>query len=71
MSSSPSSVWVQYDAPSGTAWSNHVRKSRRTSGDAFSFSAREADVCWISRFSIPTAIPPSWGIEPSTSSVTR
>ena len=45
MSSSPSSVWVQYGARSGTASLAHDSKSRRTAGEAFSFSASEADVC--------------------------
>ena len=36
MSSGPSSVCVQPRKSSGTAASNHVSKSRRTSGEAFS-----------------------------------
>ena len=71
MSSSPSSVCVQYDARSGTASSNQVSKSRRTSGEAFSFSASDAEVCWISRCSIPTRSSPSSGSASSTSRVTR
>src|SRR5204862_5517551 len=49
MSSGPSSVCDQYGAPSGTAWSNQVAKSRRTSGEAFSFRVSEAEVCWMNR----------------------
>ena len=61
MSSSPSSVWVQYGAPSGTARSNQASKSRRTSGEAFSLSASEAEVCWISRWQDPDASSPHLG----------
>lgn len=47
MSSSPSSVCCQgASRPSGTARRAHDSKSARTSGSAFSFSTREADVCW-------------------------
>ena len=45
MSSGPSSTWVQYGASSGTASLKQDSKSRRTSGDAFSFSVSDADVC--------------------------
>src|SRR3954447_14009032 len=71
MSSGPSSVWVQYEAPSGTAWSNHEAKSRRTSGLAFSFSVSEAEVCWMNSRAIPTFSSPSSGMPCSTSEVTR
>src|SRR4051794_30457718 len=47
MSSGPSSVCRQYGAPSGTTSLNHDSKSRRTSGEAFSFSVRDAEVCWM------------------------
>src|SRR5436305_2952618 len=71
MSSAPSSMWVQYGAPSGTARSSQLSKSRRTSGEAFSFSASEAEVCWISRWRSPTESSPSSGSASRTSSMTR
>ncbi len=71
MSSSPSRVCVQYEAPSGTAWSNQASKSRRTSGEAFSFSASDAEVCWISRCSSPTCSSASSGTASTISRVTR
>ena len=40
--------------PVGHGSLNHVSKSRRTSGEAFSFRVSEAEVCWISRWSRPT-----------------
>ena len=45
MSSAPSSVCVQYGASSGTVALKYDSKSRRTSGEAFSFSASDAEVC--------------------------
>src|SRR3954453_20681779 len=70
MSSSPSSVCVQAKS-AGTAALAHVSKSRRTSGEAFSLSVSDADVCWMSRCSRPTRRPPISGSAPSTSRVTR
>jgi hypothetical protein len=51
MSSGPSSVCVQPnpDGRSGTVASIHELKSRRTSGEAFSFRVNEAEVCLIIR----------------------
>jgi hypothetical protein len=49
MSSGPSSVCSQYGASSGTASLNHVSKSRRTSGDAFSLRVSEAEVWRMKR----------------------
>src|ERR1700710_3204302 len=71
MSSAASSVWVQFAAPSGTAGSSQVSRSARTSGEAFSFSVSEAEVCWISRCRSPTSRSPSSGSAPTTSPVTR
>ena len=71
MSSSPSAVWVQKSAPSGTERENQASKSRRTSGLAFSFSVSDADVCWISKWSRPTRISPISGRALTTSRVTR
>src|SRR3954451_18841745 len=71
MASGPSSVWVQYGASSGTAASKYDSKSRRTSGDAFSLSVSDADVCSRKRCSSPTRSRPSSGSSPVTSRVTR
>ena len=71
MSSGPSSVWVQNRASSGTAWLNYDSKSRRTSGEAFSLRASDAEVWRISRWSSPTSTDASSGSAPSTSRVTR
>ncbi len=71
MSSGPSSVCVQNEASSGTASLNHDSKSRRTSGEAFSLSASEAEVWRISRCSSPTSSPRSSGRAPTISRVTR
>ena len=71
MSSEPSSVCVQNGASSGTASSNHDSKSRRTSGEAFSLSVSDADVCWSSRCASPTRSSRSSGSASSTSRVTR
>ena len=46
-------------------------QSRRTSGEAFSFSVSDADVCRSSRWQSPTRSSPSSGSAPSTSRVTR
>ena len=54
MSSGPSSVCVQNGASSGTASSNQVSKSRRTSGEAFSLSVSDADVWLEHRWASPT-----------------
>src|SRR4051795_9029052 len=71
MSSGPSIVCVQYDAPSGTARSNQAEKSRRTSADAFSFSVSDAEVCWMKTWAMPTPSSRSSGSPCSTSRVTR
>ena len=71
MSSGPSSVCVQYGASSGTASLKYDSKSRRTSGDAFSFSVSDADVWSMNRCSSPTRSSPSSGSSPTTSRVTR
>src|SRR3954471_23125382 len=71
MSSGPSTVWVQYGASSGTASLNHDSKSRRTSGEAFSFKVSDADVWRMKRCAIPTCTSRSSGSADSTSSVTR
>ena len=67
MSSGPSSVCVQYGASSGTAASNQVSKSRRTSGEAFSLSVSDADVWRMNRCSSPTRSSRSSGSAPTTS----
>ena len=54
MSSGPSSECRQKDGSSRTASLNQVSRSVLTSGLAFSFSASEAEVCWISRCRSPT-----------------
>ena len=46
MSSGPSNVCVQPRKSSSTASLNHVSKSSRTSGEAFSLSVSDADV-WL------------------------
>src|SRR5215213_2178944 len=71
MSSGPSSVCVQYGASSGTAASNQDSKSRRTSGEAFSFSVSDAEVWSMKRCSSPTRSSPSSGSSPVTSRVMR
>ena len=71
MSSEPSSTWLQYAADSGTASFAHSSKSRRTSGEAFSFSVSEADVCLMKTVAIPTAISANSGTACSTSRVIR
>jgi hypothetical protein len=45
--------------------------SRRTSGDAFSFSVSDADVCCMNTSAIPTRKELSSGTPSTTSSVTR
>ena len=57
--------------PPGTTTLNQDSKSRRTSGEAFSCSVKDAEVCWISRCSIPTRSSASPGSARSTSDVTR
>ena len=71
MSSGPSSVWVQYEASSGTARENQVSKSRRTSGLAFSFSVRDAEVWRMWRCRRPTRSEPSSVTRSTTSPVIR
>ena len=71
MSSGPSSVWANSGQPSGTASSNHAPKSRRTSGEAFSFRVSDADVCCMNRVAIPTLRAPSSGMSSTISEVTR
>src|SRR6185312_7377500 len=61
----------QFEAPSGTARSSQVSRSARTSGEAFSFRVSDAEVCWISRWRMPTSKSASSGRPPSTSAVTR
>ncbi len=70
MSSSPSSVCVHANC-SGTAASNHVRKSRRTSGEAFSFSVSDAEVWRSSRWQSPARNSATSGSARSTSPVIR
>ena len=53
MSSGPSSVCVQPPKPSGTTASNHVSKSWRTSGEAFSLRVSDADVWRRKRWQSP------------------
>jgi hypothetical protein len=50
----------------GTATSAQDSKSRRTSGEAFSLSVSEADVCCMSRCSRPTRTSPSSGTAPGS-----
>ena len=71
MSSEPSSTWLQKAADSGTASFGHDSKSRRTSGEAFSFSVSDADVCLMKIVAMPTAMPRSSGTACSISLVTR
>ena len=68
MSSGPSSVCVQYGASSGTARSNHVAKSRRTSGDAFSLSVSAALVWRMKQVREPDAQRRAARAAPSTTS---
>ena len=71
MSSGPSSVCVQPPKSSGTAASNQVSKSRRTSGEAFSLRVSDADVWRMAGGSRPTSSSASSGSARSTSRVTR
>ena len=61
MSSGPSSVCVQPPRSSGTAASNQVSKSRRTSGEAFSLSVSDAEVWRMCRWHRPTSSSASSG----------
>ena len=61
MSSGPSIVCVQYGASSGTASLKYASKSRRTSGDAFSFSVSDAEVWRMNRCARPTRSSPQLG----------
>jgi hypothetical protein len=70
MSSGPSRL-CRHSKRSGTAWSNHVRKSRRTSGEAFSLTVSDAEVCWMNRWHRPISRSPSSGSACSTSRVMR
>jgi hypothetical protein len=71
MSSWPSTVCVQYGASSGTAASNQLSKSRRTSGDAFSLSVSDAEVWRMKRWARPTVRSRNSGTPATISSVTR
>ncbi len=71
MSSGPSSVCVHPRKSSGTAASNHVSKSRRTSGEAFSLIVSDAEVWRMKRWHRPTSSSESSGRARSTSRVTR
>ena len=71
MSSGPSMRCVQNGARSGTAASNQLSKSRLTSGEAFSLSASDAEVCWIRRWSRPARRRASSGSASTTSRVMR
>mmetsp|Transcript_7939 Transcript_7939/g.26380 ORF Transcript_7939/g.26380 Transcript_7939/m.26380 type:complete len:257 (-) Transcript_7939:408-1178(-) len=60
MSSGPSSVWSNHSFQlSGTMESKALAKSRWTSSSAFSFSAKEALVCWRKKLTTPMSAAPA------------
>src|SRR4051794_7664198 len=71
MSSGPSEVCVQRGKSSGTTTSNHDSKSRRTSGEAFSFSVSDALVWRMWTCSRPALTSATSGSASATSRVTR
>ena len=56
---------------SGTIRLSATSMSVRTEGSAFSFNDRDADVCWIKTFMVPTLNLESSGTAATTSRVMR